>query len=165
MPGGGVGVAVGRASATAASTLACMSGVGSGAGDVHAATTAARMADSASPMMMFRTTLRIAGFYRANGHVFALSLQEAGSLRGVESENLFHKLETCGNPRLQISRFHGNDGFGALLRVDGRVEVVNRRAMYIATPERRLLRLARDDGTRDRPPTTLHAIHSEPGAE
>ena len=35
------------------------------------------------------------------------SLQEAGSLRGVESENLFHKLETCGNPRLQIPVFTG----------------------------------------------------------
>ena len=84
-----------------------MSGVGSESDGVHAATAAARNADSASPMMMFRTTLRIAGFYRANGHVFALSLQEAGSLRGVESENLFHKLETCGNPRLQIPVFTG----------------------------------------------------------
>ena len=105
--GAGAGVTFGNALATAASTLAWMSGVGSGARDVHAATAAAKKAESTIPMPIYRATSRIGGFYRANGHVFAPSLQEAGLLRGVESENLFHKLETCGNPRLQIPVFMG----------------------------------------------------------
>ena len=55
---------------------------------------------------------------------------------------MFHKLETSGNPRLQIPVFTGMTGFGTVLRFDDKVDIVNRRAMCGAILERRLLKLA-----------------------
>ena len=40
------------------------------------------------------------------------------------------KLETYGGQCLQIPVFTGMTGFGAVLRVDGNNDVVNRRAVY-----------------------------------
>ena len=50
---------------------------------------------------------------------------------------LFLKLETYGDQCLQIPVFTGMTGFGAVLRVDGNNDVVNRRAVYGPTLERR----------------------------
>ena len=44
-------------------------------------------------------------------------------------KSLFLKLETYGDQCLQIPVFTGMTGFGAVLRVDGKVEIVNRRAI------------------------------------
>ena len=54
----------------------------------------------------------------------------------------FHKLETYGDQCLQIPVFTGMTGFGAVLRVDGKNDIANRRAVYGLTLERRLLKQA-----------------------
>ena len=61
-----------------------------------------------------------------------------GVLAGLKS--LFHKLETYGGQCLQIPVFTGMTGYGAVLRVDGKNDVANRRAVYGPTPETRLLK-------------------------
>ena len=71
-----------------------------------------------------------------------------GSGAGGSSESrvglkrVFHKLETYGGQCLQIPVFTGMTGFTAVLRIDRRVDVVNRRAMYGLILERRLLKQA-----------------------
>ena len=57
-------------------------------------------------------------------------------------KSVFHKLETYGDQYLQIPVFTGMTGFGAVLRVDKKDDVANRRAMYGPTLERRLLKQA-----------------------
>ncbi len=57
-------------------------------------------------------------------------------------KSLFHKLETYGGQCLQIPVFTGMTGFGAVLRVDKKEDVANRRAMCGAILERRLLKQA-----------------------
>ena len=54
-------------------------------------------------------------------------------------KSVFHKLETYGDQYLQIPVFTGMTGFGAVLRVDKKNDVVNRRALYGPTLERRLM--------------------------
>ena len=61
-----------------------------------------------------------------------------GVLAGLKS--LFHKLETYGGQCLQIPVFTGMTGYGAVLRVEGKNDVANRRAVYGPTPETRLLK-------------------------
>ena len=55
---------------------------------------------------------------------------------------MFHILETYGDPRVQIPVFTGMTGFGSVLRVDGKADVVNRRTIYVAPLEGRLLKQA-----------------------
>ena len=57
-------------------------------------------------------------------------------------KSLFHKLETYGGQCLQIPVFTGMTGFGAALRVVGKNDVANRRAVYGPTLERGLLKQA-----------------------
>ena len=57
-------------------------------------------------------------------------------------KSVFHKLETYGDQCLQIPVFTGMTGFGAVLRVDGKNDIANRRAVYGPTLERRLLKQA-----------------------
>ena len=64
----------------------------------------------------------------------------ARPMAGLKS--LFHKLETYGDQCLQIPVFTGMTGFGAVLRVDGKNDIANRRAVYGPTLERRLLKQA-----------------------
>ena len=63
-----------------------------------------------------------------------------GGQMGLKS--LFHKLETYGGQCLQIPVFTGMTGFGAALRVVGKNDVANRRAVYGPTLERGLLKQA-----------------------
>ena len=63
-----------------------------------------------------------------------------GVLAGLKS--LFHKIETYGGQCLQIPVFTGMTGYGAVLRVDGKNDVANRRAVYGPTPVTRLLKQA-----------------------
>ena len=66
-----------------------------------------------------------------------------GVLAGLKS--LFHKLETYGGQCLQITVFTGMTGYGAVLRVDGKNDIANRRAVYGPTIERRLLKQALEE--------------------
>ena len=66
-------------------------------------------------------------------------------------KSLFHKLETYGGQCLQIPVFTGMTGYGAVLRVDGKNDVANRRAVYGPTPETRLLKPAATMQYRGRP--------------
>ena len=61
---------------------------------------------------------------------------------GAGLKSLFHKLETYGGQCLQIPVFTGMTGFGAALRVVGKNDVANRRAVYGPTLERGLLKQA-----------------------
>ena len=54
--------------------------------------------------------------------------QDEHSIVAAGFKRVFHKLETSGNPRLQIPVFTGMTGFGAVLRFDDMVDIVNRRA-------------------------------------
>ena len=67
-------------------------------------------------------------------------------------KSLFHKLETYGGQCLQIPVFTGMTGFGAALRVVGKNDVVNRRAVYGPTLERGLLKQALETRRYIRPP-------------
>ena len=67
-----------------------------------------------------------------------LAAVSCGTAAGLKS--LFHKLETYGGQRLQIPVFTGMTGYGTVLRVDGKNDVANRRAVYGPTPETRLLK-------------------------
>ena len=57
-------------------------------------------------------------------------------------KRVFHKLETYGGQCLQIPVFTGMTGYGDVLRVDGKNDVANRRAVYGPTLEWRLLKQA-----------------------
>ena len=59
---------------------------------------------------------------------------------GEGLKSLFHKLETYGGQCLQIPDFTGMTRFGAALRVVGKNDVANRRAVYGPTLERGLLK-------------------------